>query len=147
ALTEVWSQPLTPETVQAAPRAVAGLPPLDACADARGLTERIALPKDPAALARIAAARAKVDAVTALNLADKRPEAKAAAATARAEADTTQFDPVRAEAALAQATALAALEAAEAEAAYVDAARLAGAAHDDRLAAEALIELVHHLAE
>lgn len=147
ALTDVWSQPLTPEAVQAAPSAAAGLPSLSACADVRALTEKIPAPKDPGELAKVNAARAKVAALAALNLADKRTDAKAAALDARQAADATRWDEVRAEAALEQGKALAALEVNEAEPAYLDAARLAGAAHDDRLAAESLVELTHHLAE
>ena len=147
ALSELWTAPLTPEVVRAATDAARGLPPLEACADARGLAERAPLPGTPVVLAAVAAARAKIDQVTALNLADRRPEAKVAAKAARADADATQWDQVRAEAALAEGDALAALETVEAEPALLEAARLAGASHDDRLAATALIELVHHLGE
>ena len=147
ALGELWTKELTPDVVRAAAGAMRGLPALEACADARSLTERAPLPKAPELVAKIVQARAKIDQVSALNLADRRVEAKAAAAVARAEADATQWDQVRAEAVFAQGDALAAVEDAAAEATLLEAARLAGASRDDRLAASSLIELVHVLCE
>jgi eukaryotic-like serine/threonine-protein kinase len=147
ALSDLWTAQLTPDVVRAATDAVRGLPPLEACADLRGLTERSPLPSDPTAVAAIAAARAQIDQATALNLADRRTDAKVAAAEARAKAEATKWDQVRAEAALVEGEVFAELEVAKAEPTLLEAARLAGASRDDRLAASALIELVHHLAE
>jgi eukaryotic-like serine/threonine-protein kinase len=146
-LTELWGKGMSAELLESAIDGARGLPPIEPCADARALTERVPLPSDAATVSKVAATRVKLDAVHALTLANRRPEARAAAAEARADADTTGWPQVRAEAAMAEGLALTALEDRAAEPRLVDAARLAGAAHDDRLAAEALIELVQHLAE
>jgi serine/threonine-protein kinase len=147
ALGDLWKTEPSADVVRAAAGAVRGLPALEACSDARSLTERAPLPKAPALVAQIALARTKIDQASALNLADRREEAKTAAAAARLEADATQWDQVRAEALFAQGEALSALEETQAEPSLLEAARLAGASRDDRLAAAALITLVHHLGE
>ncbi|MEO7731931.1 MAG: tetratricopeptide repeat protein [Kofleriaceae bacterium] len=146
ALTQLWASGVTAEALQAAVAGPRGLPAIDECADARALTQRTPLPSEPGALLAVAVTRARIDAVTALRLA-ARPEAKRAATAARAAADATGWSQVRAEAALAEGEVLSDLEIASTAPVLIEAARLAGEARDDRLAAEALIDLVHHLAE
>ena len=147
ALGDLWTRDVTSGVVRAATDAVRGLPPLEACANARALSDRAPLPKQPEVLEKIVVARTKIDQARALNLADRRKEALEAAAMARTAADATQWDQVRAEAAMAEGEALSALEDVKAEPSLVAAARLAGSSRDDRLAVEALLELVHHLSE
>jgi len=146
ALTQLWASGVTAETLQAAVSAPRELPAIAECSDTRALTQRTPLPADPIAQLQIAATRARIDAANALRLAS-RPEASAAAHAARAQADATGWSQVRAEAALVEGEVLSDLEMASAAPVLIDAARLGGAAHDDRLAAEAQIDLVHHLSE
>ena len=146
ALTQLWATGVTAETLQAAVAAPRGLPVVDECADARALTQRTPLPSDPITRLEVVVTRARIDAATALRLAG-RPEARLAATAARAQADATGWSQVRAEAALAEGQALSDLELASAVQVLIEAARLGGEARDDRLAAEAQIDLVHHLSE
>ena len=147
ALTDLWAKGMDRESLSAAIEAADGLPTLSECADARALTERIPLPSDPAVAAKVAAARARVDGALALSLAHRWPEAKTAAAEARALADATGWANVRAEAAFAEGDVGSDLQEPGAEATLLDAARLAGEARDDHLAARALVELSRHVVE
>ena len=165
ALTDLWAKGMDRESLSAAIEAADGLPTLAECADARALTERIPLPADPAVAAQVAAARARLDGVQALSLAHRWPEAKSAAAEARALADATGWANVRAEAAFAEGDVGSDLQEPGAEAAFaegdvgsdlqepaaeailLEAARLAGEARDDHLAARALVELSRHVVE
>jgi eukaryotic-like serine/threonine-protein kinase len=146
-LTELWRKGTTVKGLEAAVDGARDLPPLAECGDARTLTERSPLPPDPVTRVSVAASRAELDAARALGLANRRPEARQRVRAARAMADRTGWVHVRAEAALVEGQVLAALEEPSAQDALVEASRLAGAARDDRITADALIELVHHLAE
>src|SRR6185503_2924912 len=134
------------ETLEAASDAARDVPSLAECSDARALSERVPLPSDAALAAAISAARARVDAVQAVALAHRWTQAKELARAARSDADATGWPQVRAEAALAEGDALSNLSDPSSETALLDAARLAGAARDDALAARALIALVKSLA-
>jgi tetratricopeptide (TPR) repeat protein len=142
ALTDLWAQGMDAETVAAAGDAAAGLAPLAPCADARALSERVSAPSDPAQAALVATARGHVDRVEALTLAHRWREARPAALAARVEADATGWPALRAEAAFAEGDVLQDLSDPRAERPLLEAAQLAGGAHDDRLTARALIELV-----
>lgn len=146
-LSSLWAKGMTADLVLAALDSALRLPPLSPCADAAALTGRIALPREQPARDAIAGARAQIDHSAALLLAGQRPEAKTAAVTALAAAAATEWPLVRAEASLALGRALAELEEPAAEPNLLAAARFAGSARDDRLAAEAMVELVQHLAE
>lgn len=146
-LSSLWAKGMSPELVLSALDSALGLPPLAPCADVAALTGRVALPPEQAARDAIAAARAQIDHAAALLLAGQRPEAKQAAVSAQAAADATAWPAVRAEAALTLGKTLAELEEPAAEPSLLAAARFAGSARDDRLAAEAMVELVQHLAE
>src|SRR5262249_14498312 len=122
------------------------LAPLAECADARALAERTPLPADPAAVAKIAVARARLDGVYALTAVRRWPQARKAVAEPRTDADATGVPEVRAEAAFAEGEILTRLQDPKAEAPLLDAAQHAGAARDDRLAARALLTLVNDLA-
>jgi len=145
ALTDLWSRGMEAKSLEAAQDSARNLPALAECADARALTERTPLPSDSATVARITTTRAHLDAVVALNLAHRWAEAGKAAANVRAEAEATGWPQVRAETAFAEGVALYELRDPRAEPVLLDASRLAGEAHDDRLAARALTELVEDL--
>lgn len=143
-LTDVWARGVDGPAVEHAIGAADGLPSLADCADARGLTERVPLPADPALLAKIARARGRIDAAQALRLSYRLSDARTEAAAARTEADATGWPQVRAEAAGAEADVL--TDRGEPrEAQWLEAARLAFAARDDRLAARALVALTFDL--
>ncbi len=145
-LTGLWARGIDAETLERAVDAAGGLPTLAECADARALTERAPLPADPGVVARIGAVRARLDEVQALALAGRRHEARKSATAARTEADATGWAQVRAEAAFAEGDILSRLGDPSAESSLLAAARFAGIARDDRLAARALIELVASIA-
>jgi tetratricopeptide (TPR) repeat protein len=141
ALTAEWSRGVDAEALGNAIRAVAVLPSLDECADTSALTERMPLPKDAAARARIDAVRAELDRARALGQAKHMQEARNAAVEARGHADATGFVPVQAEAAFVLGGLIHDFGEAGAVAPLGDAVRLAEQARDDRLAAEAAVEL------
>ena len=143
-LADVWVRGVDGPAVEHATAAVDGLASLADCADARGLTERVQLPADPALVAKIGHARARIDAAQALRLSYRLADARTEASAARAEADATGWPQVRAEAASAEADVL--TDRGEPrEAQWLEAARLAFAARDDRLAARALVGLTFDL--
>lgn len=146
-LTSLWAKGMTAELVEASLESALGLPPLAPCADARTLTGKIALPDDPEKVRAIAATRAQIDAAFAMLLAHQRVEAQQVMVVARAAADATGWPQVRAEAALVDGKVLSDLYDAGAEPRLLEAARLAGAARDDKLAADAMVELVQVLSE
>ncbi|HKA91073.1 MAG TPA: serine/threonine-protein kinase [Haliangiales bacterium] len=145
-LTALWARGTSAETVERAVDAAGGLPPLAECADARALTERAPLPADPAARAKIATVRARLDGVEAMGLAGRRQEARKEAAAARVDAEAIGWAQLRAEAAYADGEILVRLSDSNAEVPLLDAVRFAGESRDDRLAARALIELVNSVA-
>ncbi|HZS37295.1 MAG TPA: serine/threonine-protein kinase, partial [Polyangia bacterium] len=147
ALTDEWSRGVDAEALANAIHAASALPPVDECADARALTERVPAPRDAAALAAIDAARAHLDRARALGDARRLREARAQAEQARAEAEATGFLPVRAEAALLLGRLIHEFAEPGAVAPLQDAARLAEQARDDRLAADAMIELTGAMAD
>jgi tetratricopeptide (TPR) repeat protein len=144
ALTDVWARGVDADAVEHAGNAAAGLAPLAECADARALTERAPIP--PGSAARVAAARANLNAALALTLAHRWAEARPRAALVRAEADATGWAQLRAEAAFAEGDVLSYLNDPAAEPALLASQRFAGEAHDDRLAARALVRLAGELA-
>ncbi|HEX3765420.1 MAG TPA: tetratricopeptide repeat-containing protein kinase family protein, partial [Kofleriaceae bacterium] len=146
ALSGLWAGGMDKETLNAASDAVGGLPPVAECADTRALTERVGPPADRAQAARIATARAHLDEVQAMILAHRWADARKQVTAVRAEADATGWSQVRAEAAFAEADVLHDLSDPSAEVPFLEAHRLAALAHDDRLAARALIEFVKSLA-
>lgn len=143
-LGEVWARGVDGPAVEHATAAADGLPALADCADARGLTERVQLPADPAVVAKIGHARARIDAAQALRLGYHLADAQTEASAARTEADATGWPQVRAEAASAEADVLTD-RGQPREAQWLEAARLAFAARDDRLAARALVGLTFDL--
>jgi tetratricopeptide (TPR) repeat protein/predicted Ser/Thr protein kinase len=143
-LADVWARGVDGPAVEHATAAADGLAPLADCADTRGLAERIQLPTDPALVAGIAGARARIDATQALRLSYHLADARKEASAARIEADATGWPQVRAEAAVAEADVLTD-QGEPREAQWVEAARLAFAARDDRLAARALVGLTFDL--
>ena len=145
-LTGLWAHGMDGESLAAATQAARGLPPLDECGDVRALTERAPLPADPIQRSLIAATRLHLDFVKALILAHHWKEARPAATAVRAEAEATGWAEVRADAAFAEGHVLSDLQDPRTEAVLIEAARLAGLAHDDQIAARALVELVRILA-
>jgi tetratricopeptide (TPR) repeat protein len=145
-LVDLWSRGVDADGLEHADEAALELPDLAECADVRALGERAPLPANAAAQEMIAQARAQVGEVRTLTLAHRWPEAKAKVGAARAAAEATGWLPVRAEAAFAEADVLYNLVDARAAAQLVEAARIAGEAHDDRTQGQALVQLVNHLA-
>jgi tetratricopeptide (TPR) repeat protein len=141
ALTAEWSGGADAEALDNAVQAVAALPSLDECADTRALTERMPLPADTAARARIDAVRAELDHARALGEAKRMQDARKAAEDARAHADATGFAPVRAEAAFLLGSLIHDFGEPSAAEPLTDAMRFAEQARDDWLAAEAAVEL------
>jgi tetratricopeptide (TPR) repeat protein len=146
AVTDLWATGMDADALAGAADAAGRLAPLAECADARALLERTPLPADPAALAKIAVARARLDGVYALSAARRWQPARTAAAAARADADASGWPEVRAEAAFAEGEILTRLEDPKAEAPLLEAVHQAGAARDDGLAARALLTLANDLA-
>ena len=146
ALVALWARGADAESLEHAIDASGGLAPLAECADARALRERAQVPPMPAQRVDIAAARQHLDTVHALTLAHHWQDARKMAAEVRTEADATGRPELRAEAAFALGDVLSSLSDPGAEVVLLDAARLAGAARDDRLAARALVTLVGSIA-
>lgn len=82
--------------VERAPRAVAGLPGLDACADAEGLARTRPLPEDPELRASIEHAQARLDRVDALALAARYQDAHALVLELTELTETLGHDPLHA---------------------------------------------------
>ena len=122
---------------------VGGLPALAPCADTAWLLQRVRPPSDPSTLARVAALGVTIaESGTALRAGRIKP---AIAVARRALADSAAIDhaPTRARAAFALGQALAHLpDDVAAEAELEQAAQWAQRGRDDRVTAEALIELV-----
>jgi serine/threonine-protein kinase len=138
ALTDLWQGTLTPKLVDGAARAAASLPPLDDCSDPSALTSPLPLPRDPDAQKRIKAVRDRLDRLKA-ELANSWSDGFKAATDLRRAADATGYVPLQAEAMLQLAMAAYLVSDGAALAHADEAARLGALAHDDRLAAEALI--------
>jgi tetratricopeptide (TPR) repeat protein len=147
ALTSEWSGSVDAQAIDNAIQATASLPSLDQCADARALTERMPPPKEPTVVARIDATRARLDRARALGETKRMQEARKEAEGARSDADAIAFVPLQAEASLLLGTLLHRAGDPGALAPLQDAARLAELAHDDRLAAEAVVELTGAMAD
>jgi tetratricopeptide (TPR) repeat protein len=147
ALTGEWAHGVDAQALENAITAAASLPPLDECADARALGERVPPPRAAATRARIDATHADLDRARALRDARRLQEARAAAEAAHKSAGAEGYAPLTAEAAFL----LGSLEHAFGEPAAVapleEAARLAAQAGDDRLAAAAAVELVGAMAD
>ncbi|MCE9578842.1 MAG: serine/threonine protein kinase, partial [Deltaproteobacteria bacterium] len=139
AVTTRWAGGVDATALEKATHAIDDLAPLSACADATALGARAPLPNDPAIVAAIGKVRARVDDAAALRAIGKITEARTAAEAARAEAMRTGWPQVEAEAAFEVGATLSTLGVPEAETALVETAHLAGAAHDDFLAADAMI--------
>jgi tetratricopeptide (TPR) repeat protein len=146
ALTALWSSGVDAAALAKAVDAASSLPPLSECADAAALSERTPMPRDPATVARIAATRGRLDRARALYAAQRWSAAKAEADGARADAEAAAWPELRAEVALVGARVQLRLEDRAAEQSFLDAAAFAGAAHDDRLAALAVLQLAGYLA-
>jgi tetratricopeptide (TPR) repeat protein/predicted Ser/Thr protein kinase len=147
ALTEVWAGGVDGSAVENALAAASSLPPVNECADARVLAERVPLPRQPAAVARIEAVRQHLDRLRALAEAKRLREARAEAEVARRDADATAFAPVQAEAAFLVGRIARGFGEPGAVEPLEEAAKLAASARDDRLAAAALDEAIIVLGE
>ncbi len=146
AMTDVWAAGVDANAVENAVAAASTLPSVDECADASALAERMPLPSDPAARTRIEATHAELDRVRALRDAHRLQEARADAEATRRQADATGFAPVRAEAALLHGDILRSFGDPAAAEPLQEAAQYAAAAHNDRLAATAMTDLIAALA-
>ena len=144
-LAALWARGVDRDVLSHAVDAAGGVAPLADCADARGLGDRAAMPSAPAQVAAIAAARTQLDALHALVLAHRLPDAKRSAPAVQRAADATGWAPLRAEAAFAEGALLSELGEPAAEARLVEANQLADTAGDDRLRARILIRLVADL--
>ncbi|HEY1816423.1 MAG TPA: serine/threonine-protein kinase [Kofleriaceae bacterium] len=142
ALTGEWSQHIDAKGLENAISTAASLPSLDLCADTRALVGRMPLPRDPAARARIAATRAALDRARALRAAGHMEAARTAAEAAQKLAAADDYAAVSAEAALVYGGLLHDFQEPGAVPPLEDAVRLAAKAGDDRLAADAAIELI-----
>jgi tetratricopeptide (TPR) repeat protein/tRNA A-37 threonylcarbamoyl transferase component Bud32 len=100
ALTEILAG-ADAHTVERAPQAIAGLPDLDVCANARDLGKRSPLPADPSLRARIQALQAQVGRVQALEQAGLVGKAVEEGQRALEGAKATGYEPLLAEAHLA----------------------------------------------
>jgi tetratricopeptide (TPR) repeat protein len=147
ALTSEWAAGVDGQALENAITAAAALPPVDECADARALGDKVPPPRDAVTRARIEAARQQLERARALGAAHRLNEARAAAESARRDADATGFVAVRAEAAFVLGSVIHRFGEPGAVAPLQDAARLAEQARDDRLAADAVIELVGAMAD
>jgi serine/threonine-protein kinase len=147
ALTEQWGSGMSPRALEQSLAAASRLPAIDECADAQALTERAPLPRDPQLVARIAAVRAQLDHAYALLEAREWKRALAEGEAAHKDATATGWPQVQAEAAMIVANTLWRGEDARAVTWAEEAARFAGAARDDRLAARGLILAVRSLAD
>src|SRR5262249_32787487 len=104
-------------------------------------------PRDPALAARVAAARHSLDTARVLLFVGKAGDAGKAAAAARVEAEATDWPQARAEATYLEGSVLLARQDPAASAPFLSTARLAYQAHDDGLAARALVRLARSAAE
>ena len=145
-LTKVWLSGIDRALVTAASDAVAQLPAIAECAEAKALLEQVPLPRDPAVVAAIAATRAELDRTRALQLAGRVAEARQRVAALSARAEATGWTQIRAEAQYLEGSVLSALRETAAEPRLLETSRLAAMSHDERLAATALVDLVNHLA-
>jgi tetratricopeptide (TPR) repeat protein/predicted Ser/Thr protein kinase len=82
---------------QRAVQAVGGLTALSVCADTRALLSRVPAPADPETEAAVAATRESLSRVKALFDTGRWPDAAAAAPDLVAQADATDYEPIRAE--------------------------------------------------
>src|SRR5262249_27622397 len=146
-LTETWARGASSAAVERAVDASAGLPALSECADVRALTERVPAPRDPALAARVDAARHSLDAARVLVFVGKPADAGKAAAAARVEAEATDWPQARAEATYLEGSIRLARQDPAASPLFLASARLASQAHDDGLAARALVRLARSAAE
>lgn len=146
ALTGVWLDKTDRKVLDAADGAVAGLPAIAECGQDQAHLERLPQPANPVVVANIAAVRAQLDRARALHIAGRWKDAQQLMAPIVAAADATGWLPVRAEAKYLEGQLSEALGVSAAEAQLIEANQLAAAAHDDRVAAEALVTLVDFLA-
>jgi tetratricopeptide (TPR) repeat protein len=142
ALTQQWAGGVDADAVENAITAAASLPALDECADARALTERLPLPRDPAVRKRIDDTRALIDRVRALRDAKRLREARRAAEAAQKSASADDYPPLVAETSFVLGSLLHSYAQPDAIAPLEQAARQAARAGDDRLAADAAVELI-----
>jgi tetratricopeptide (TPR) repeat protein len=145
-LTQVWLSGTDASSLAAAGDAVARLPAISACADGETVENRAPPARDAAAVAKIAGIREGLDRVRALDLAGRSADARERLPMLIGDADATGWAPLSAEARYLDGHLRAVLHGPAAEPRLLEASRLAVAAHDDRLAATALVELVRHLA-
>ncbi|HEY0987831.1 MAG TPA: serine/threonine-protein kinase, partial [Kofleriaceae bacterium] len=145
-LTQVWIDGTDRRALARAGDAASSLPSIADCAQDKALLERAPLPGDPAAVARIGQIRTDLDRVRALWFAGRIDDARKQIAPVVDAADATGWVPVRAEARYLAGRTASSLSLPAAEPELIEANKLAADAHDDRLAAEARVDLVDHLA-
>jgi eukaryotic-like serine/threonine-protein kinase len=146
-LTELWSRAMDGPALEKAIEAARALPDVAACVDEAALMARPAMPREPVTVELIRDARARLARAHALRFAGRPGEAKHEARAARVDADRSGWAPLRAEAALVEAQLAADEQEPGVEAPANAAFGLATAAHDPRLAAEALLVLAQHLGD
>jgi serine/threonine protein kinase/tetratricopeptide (TPR) repeat protein len=142
ALTGQWAAGVDAEALENAITVSSSLPALDECADARALTERLPLPRDSAARQRIDETRALIDRARALRDAKRLREARSTAETAQKRASAEGYAPLAAEASFVLGSLLHAYAQPDAIEPLEEATRRAAQAGDDRLAADAAVELM-----
>jgi serine/threonine protein kinase/tetratricopeptide (TPR) repeat protein len=143
ALTSQLARGPDPALLDHALTAIASLPSEAECADRDRLLAAVPLPAEPEARAKIAALRTQLTQVDAQAWTGEYARARDRAALLVMDAAALAYPPIIAEAAWTAGSAYRRSgDLARAEAALYDAARSAGAAKDDVLAAEAWIELV-----
>lgn len=144
ALTEVLSQ-ATPEAVDRALPAVAGLGDVATCADAERLAAAPPLPADPDLRGRVAAGEVEAAHAEAFYLSGQYRRAREAAGRAETIAGAAGYAPLLARAKFEMAAARKALGEPEAEASAREAIDLASRSRDDALATRAWSMLIDYL--
>jgi serine/threonine-protein kinase len=144
-LTGLWSSSLDAAQVDRAASAASALENVDDCSDIHALGQPLGLPRDERVRQRIAAVRARMDRVRGLLANGNLREARAAAEALQSDADASDYLALQAEAKLLLGEVLDGMDDAAAATPLDEAARLAARAHDDQLAARALIVKVRVL--
>jgi eukaryotic-like serine/threonine-protein kinase len=139
-LTQLWATGMDAEAVEHAAEAVSTLLPIADCADGQGLSEWATAP-DTAPASAIAAARQRLEGVEALTAAHRLQQARTDVAALRPQVKALGSTHLSAEVAYAEGDVLAGLREPSAEQALLESTRLTQTAHDDQLAARALVRL------
>ena len=142
-LVHTFAEQADGDLVDRAVAATRSLPPLAACADLTALDSAVPAPTDLAVAAKVAAVRAHLDRVEAMQTTGRYKAGAVEAHKVVAESDTVPYPPLQAEARLQEGLMLRLVgDKDAAEPAMRDALKRAGGARDNALVARAAIELL-----